>query len=244
MDTTAVNPDEIPNFELTPEEKKQIAKSVEEEEKEKNLKKLGETHSKTVKEFLKDENIIEAFPEEEHLVVEKLEEYWDEARTRFKAVKEIRNIVDNVQADPFSKWFFTNVEKYKEAERLKFLYQAIKRLERLKVAYEKKRVEGLFKFVKFETKEEKKQYNIDKMFQREGLLIDIASFDGMKLRGTGSRFMGLCPFHKEDSPSFAIYNDNWYHCYGCQAHGNFLDYLMKSRKIEFKEALAEANRFL
>jgi len=43
---------------------------------------------------------------------------------------------------------------------------------------------------------------------------------GNSLRRVGGVFMGLCPFHLEDTPSFAIYEDsNSYYCYGCNAGG-------------------------
>lgn len=234
---------DIPDFELTDEQRKKISEGAIESTKEERLRELGEEHARETQ--LSAEQIIEAFPTEQKLVVDKLEEYWTEARELFRYMKHIRNIVDNIQADPFSKWFFLNVDKYEQAGRLKFLYQQIKRLEHLKVVYEKQRVETILQYTKFATKEERKKYNIDKMFARENLLVDIAAFDGIKLKGVGSRFMGLCPFHKEETPSFFIYADNWYHCYGaCGSHGNFIDYLMKKRGCSFKEALVEANRFL
>lgn len=234
----------IPEFELSEEQIDTIKKGALESSEEEYLKTLGAEHAKLEKKMSKDEVVIEAFPSEPALVVAKLDEYWREARDKYKEVIDIRNIVDQVQGDPFSKWFFVNAERYEQATRLKWLYQQIKRLERLKVSYEKKQVEELLVYAKFETKEERKKYNIDRMFGNEGLLVDIASYDGMKLRGAGSRFQGICPFHTEKTPSFFIYVDNWYHCYGCGAHGNFINYLMKTRKIEFKEALAEADRFM
>lgn len=240
MNATTV--DEIPDFEITPEQKESIAGSVADQKEQKEMDALEEKHAK--ENTFSDDYVVEAFPTEQYLVVERLEGYWKEAREQFIKVKKIRNITDYIQNEPFSKWFFLNVEKYEAAMRLKWLYQQIKRLEKLKVTYEKKRIEALLQFTKFETKEEKKRFNIDKMFERENLLVDIASFDGIRLRGAGSRYMGKCPFHNEKTGSFAIYEDNWYHCFGCQAHGNFIDYLMKTRNIEFKEALAEANRFL
>lgn len=45
------------------------------------------------------------------------------------------------------------------------------------------------------------------------------------------RRMWCCPFHEEDSPSFHIYPNNGWHCFGCQAHGNgAIDFLLKLNK--------------
>lgn len=47
-----------------------------------------------------------------------------------------------------------------------------------------------------------------------------------------------CPFHEDSTPSFHIYPDNGWHCFGCQAHGsNAIDYVMKLNKLDFKDAV-------
>lgn len=42
---------------------------------------------------------------------------------------------------------------------------------------------------------------------------------GVMLTRYGSRWRALCPFHKEKEPSFVVYSDGGYHCFGCGAHG-------------------------
>lgn len=46
-----------------------------------------------------------------------------------------------------------------------------------------------------------------------------------------------CPFHQEKTPSFKIYKDNHFHCYGCNEHGDVIDLIMKMRNIEFISAV-------
>jgi uncharacterized tellurite resistance protein B-like protein len=236
--------DDLPDFTPSQEELDRMAKGAAEDTEERFLTDLGKQHEKEMKALNSDEAIVAAFPLEQALVVQKLEEYFEEAADLYSQMVQIRNIMDNVQADPFSKWFFINAAKYKEGEKLKTVYENIKRLRRLKIVYEKKRIESLLKFTKFDTKEEKKKYNTDTMMGREGLLFDVLEYDNIKLKGKGSRSMGLCPFHSEKTPSFAAYSDNWYHCFGCQAHGNVFDYVMKTRNLGFKQALEEVDRFL
>lgn len=61
-----------------------------------------------------------------------------------------------------------------------------------------------------------------------------------KLRQQGKRATGVCPKHKEDSPSFVIYADNTFHCFGCGFHGlNAIDYLMQIKGISFKDAVKQ-----
>lgn len=52
------------------------------------------------------------------------------------------------------------------------------------------------------------------------------------------RRMWCCPFHEEDSPSFHIYRENSWHCFGCSAHGkNAIDFVMKKNNLGFVEAV-------
>lgn len=58
------------------------------------------------------------------------------------------------------------------------------------------------------------------------------------LEQRGRILMGNCPFHQEDTPSFAIYtNTNTYHCFGCQESGDAISFYMKSNNCSFQEAL-------
>jgi len=237
-----VRNEDIPDLSaLTPQQESNIKEAIQEGNEQEVMDVLEIEHAKSIHQT--DQTIIEAFPVEQALVVKLLDEYWAESQILYQNVIKLRNMVDKTQEAPFTKWFFTNAQMYEDTRSLQWFYQQIKRLQRLKVAYEKNEIEKLMKFVDFDTKEERKKYNIDKMFAQENLLVDIASFDGIRLRGAGSRFMGKCPFHSEKTGSFAIYSDNWFHCFGCQAHGNFINYLMKTRNIGFKEALGQADKF-
>ena len=70
--------------------------------------------------------------------------------------------------------------------------------------------------------------------------LDIADIIGerVKLRKTSRGFMGLCPFHHEDTPSFHVYTDTQsYYCFGCHEGGNIFSYVMKSENLAFPDAL-------
>lgn len=62
----------------------------------------------------------------------------------------------------------------------------------------------------------------------------------VSLRPHGHEFMGLCPFHKEKTPSFTV-NDakGFYHCFGCAAHGNVFDFVTKIQGLSFVDAVKE-----
>lgn len=59
-----------------------------------------------------------------------------------------------------------------------------------------------------------------------------------KTRSGGARYVIICPFHDEDTPSCMIYvNDDKYHCFGCQASGDVIDFYQGVLEIEFDEAI-------
>ncbi|RPF70220.1 DNA primase [Aurantiacibacter spongiae] len=61
-----------------------------------------------------------------------------------------------------------------------------------------------------------------------------------KLQRAGREWKACCPFHNEATPSFTV-NDQkgFYHCFGCQAHGGAIDWLMEQRGLEFMDAVKE-----
>jgi len=60
----------------------------------------------------------------------------------------------------------------------------------------------------------------------------------VQLKKGGANFMGLCPFHGEKSPSFSVSpTKQFYHCFGCGAHGNAIDFLMEHGGMGFLEAV-------
>ena len=60
----------------------------------------------------------------------------------------------------------------------------------------------------------------------------------VKLTRRGRSFVGLCPFHKEKSPSFHVSPERGYfHCFGCKESGTAVDFLMKTEGQTFPEAI-------
>ena len=58
-----------------------------------------------------------------------------------------------------------------------------------------------------------------------------------KLLRKGNRFFGLCPFHKEKSPSFSVHPERGYfHCFGCGKSGNSIDFIMDAENLTYGEA--------
>ena len=58
------------------------------------------------------------------------------------------------------------------------------------------------------------------------------------LKKAGSNYKGLCPFHNEKTPSFSVSPEKgFYHCFGCSAHGNAIDFMMRYENRSFPEAV-------
>jgi hypothetical protein len=69
-------------------------------------------------------------------------------------------------------------------------------------------------------------------------LVDLFERDGRVLKRSGMNFMTHCPFHDERTPSCHIYmSENQYHCFGCEEHGNSIDYMMKLHNMTFRDAV-------
>lgn len=72
--------------------------------------------------------------------------------------------------------------------------------------------------------------------------LDIVSYIGktVPLKKAGRNFKGLCPFHKEKTPSFMVSPDRQsFHCFGCGVGGSIFDFVMKLHHEEFVDALEE-----
>jgi DNA primase len=60
----------------------------------------------------------------------------------------------------------------------------------------------------------------------------------VNLKKSGKNFMGLCPFHKEKTPSFIVNtNTQLYHCFGCGEGGDVISFIMKAENLSFLEAV-------
>jgi len=72
--------------------------------------------------------------------------------------------------------------------------------------------------------------------------VDIVDVVGryVQLKKGGANFMGLCPFHNEKSPSFTVSpTKQFYHCFGCGAHGTAISFLIEYSGLGFVDAVKD-----
>jgi len=75
--------------------------------------------------------------------------------------------------------------------------------------------------------------------------VDIVEVVGrhVKLKKGGANWLGLCPFHGEKSPSFTVSpTKQFYHCFGCGAHGSAIGFLMEHGGMSYPDAIHELAR--
>lgn len=66
----------------------------------------------------------------------------------------------------------------------------------------------------------------------------------LDVKDNGRRLALRCPFHTEHTPSFILYPDNSYHCFGCGVHGNnAIDFLEKAG-FKFTDIVATLKTYL
>ncbi|TOG59724.1 DNA primase [Vibrio parahaemolyticus] len=67
----------------------------------------------------------------------------------------------------------------------------------------------------------------------------------VKLKKKGKNYGACCPFHNEKTPSFSVSQEKqFYHCFGCGAHGNAIDFIMEFERLDFVEAIEELASYL
>ena len=72
--------------------------------------------------------------------------------------------------------------------------------------------------------------------QRRADIVELVS-EYVTLKKAGKDYWGLCPFHKEKTPSFKVSRDKqMYYCFGCAEGGHVFTFLMKVSNMTFPEA--------
>ncbi|MGI6687687.1 MAG: DNA primase [Christensenellales bacterium] len=77
---------------------------------------------------------------------------------------------------------------------------------------------------------------VNQVYQRANIVDVVSNY--LPLKQQGRNHWGLCPFHNEKTPSFSVNPDNnVYHCFGCKAGGNVVQFVMEMEKLTYPEAL-------
>lgn len=156
----------------------------------------------------------ETYGGSEELVLNALQQKRDELEDLHKQVVEIKNVMPTP---------FTNLDEFYKLR--------LKRLES-KQHETKRHIIRLHKELK--SLAHRETVDVDKVKQGN----DIRDFisQTVELKKRGNVMVGLCPFHQESNPSFTVYKDSYY-CFGCQATGDIITFVMETNNLQFKEAI-------
>jgi DNA primase len=79
---------------------------------------------------------------------------------------------------------------------------------------------------------------IDDLLERTDLVELVQRY--VPLKKSGGEFAACCPFHSENTPSFYVSpQKQFYHCFGCGAHGTAISFLMEHENLSFPEAIGQ-----
>ena len=79
---------------------------------------------------------------------------------------------------------------------------------------------------------------IDELIQRNDIVDVVGSYVNLSKR-SGQNYFGLCPFHNERTPSFAVNpSGQFYHCFGCGKGGGVINFIMEAENLPYPDAVA------
>src|SRR5689334_15501701 len=82
------------------------------------------------------------------------------------------------------------------------------------------------------------QETLDRV-RRDANIVEVVS-ESVKLQKRGRSHVGLCPFHKEKTPSFHVNPERgFYHCFGCHASGDAIKFIQETEGLDFIEAVRQ-----
>jgi len=170
-----------------------------------------------------EKKLFQQNPEFREIIKDKIEEFKLKAQVLELLIKLDVMIVD-LAAHQQNKWFWLEVIKQFQVKDLLKFDDDIDRLESLLVKPNPKQ------------DQREQEWERRKEAARE---MPIENVVRLNFKPSGSNHLiALCPFHNEKTPSFMVdQNDNHYHCFGCQKHGDIIKLVEELYHMSFKEAV-------
>lgn len=141
-----------------------------------------------------------------------------------RSVKQhVSEVEQSTDLDAFSKWFI--IHAVWKGPDIKDAYKQLRRLKDIQASYK--------------YKEQQIRDTLDTRLDVDAAkrvpINECYVFENVRRRHAS--VTAICPFHQEKTPSFVVYQTNTFHCFGCQAHGDVIDFIMKMHGYEFGEAV-------
>src|SRR5690348_5425334 len=71
----------------------------------------------------------------------------------------------------------------------------------------------------------------------DGVFLRTIVSQQIKLKREGDHWKGCCPFHDDRTPSFTVFEDGHFYCFGCHVGGTVFDFVMQRDRVDFPEAV-------
>ncbi len=173
---------------------------------------------------LSDQELIAAFPEAKQIIPEVIKE-WKSRRLGVTNVIKQKLAIIKQKSAAENQWFWRELVKNFDVPTVIEIDKNIGRLTRLQNLADNKPMPHDWISLQ------------DIALARSTSVVDIAS-EHTKLRKRGKNLVGLCPLHKEKSPSFTVYPEsNTWHCFGCSNHGDVIKLIKVLLGLSFREAV-------
>ena len=169
--------------------------------------------------------LMEIFPEGKKMIRDKIKDWEKEKETLLKTESiPLFKKINATAKDEFSRLFWKKAYMALSGRRKQILAN-LTRLRRLKALTTKPKLRKGYE-----------SFNMDKAQAKEKPIQDLYAFQ--KLRRVGRRYIACCPFHNDKTPSFIIFPDNNFRCFGCGESGDSITFMQKLRGYTFPEAVA------
>lgn len=173
---------------------------------------------------LSDTELLAIFPEAKHIVADLIKELTSKRNELVTYIGDELVLINAQSSDEIYRYFWKLWLMLNEGEELNMVDVKLARLYLLQHAIEGKPV----------SKGWMSDYDI-----KAARSYPVQDLFDVVFRRSGNRLVGLCPFHKEKTPSFYVFlNQNNVHCFGCQKSFDSIGAYMELNSCDFKEAVS------
>lgn len=166
--------------------------------------------------------LLEIFPEAKDMLASKISEWMEEREKTLLAIRRKLTAIKNSTSSETLKQIHRSMVEIFDGVQLAKISKHIKRLERLQFLAQKRKAKG----------------GVSDKEVQSALSTPIEEVLKQKFQKSGNKLIGLCPLHKEESPSFYIYTkNNSFYCYGCQAGGDAINLMRQLHDFSFVQAV-------
>jgi hypothetical protein len=172
--------------------------------------------------YFSDRELLEIFPEAKNVFSAKIAEWMEEREKIYLSIRRKLTAIKYSVSDETAKQIQKSMIEIFDGAQLAKISKHINRLQRLLFLAQKRKAKG----------------GVSDSEVQHALATPIQDILKQKFQRSDNKLIGLCPLHKEKSPSFYIYTkNNSFYCYGCQAGGDAINLMRQLHDFSFVQAV-------